>query len=333
MKVHITKIYNDASTAGMSQAKTAKIAKEMGFYEMGIYRYPVDSDNDKELGTRIDGIISALEPNDIVFIQSPSWNGLRYDYRFISKLRGYKNVKIAIFIHDVIPLMFNSGEENLRRTIDIYNQADLIIAPSQKMLDLLTEYGLTVKKQMIQHMWDYPIDYKLKQPSFSKNLFFTGAPSRFPFVHSWNYDTKLNVYTYESFSTDTINVELRGRKNELGLLSDLSEGGYGLVWSSDESTKQYYEMLQPYKVATFLSAGIPIIMQRGLTVEDTILKNGLGFVVDNLSEADAIVQSTTEEEYNEMVKRISDFNFLINEGWFTKKMLSDAIMMLLNNNI
>jgi len=331
MKIHITNIYNQLGTQGIAQQKIAKVAKEMGFHEMGLFRYNTDYDSDSELGTRLDGIIASLQWGDIVFVQSPSWNGLRYDSRFMRKIKAYRDVKVAVFVHDVIPLAFDSGEGNLRATINIYNQADLIIVPSQHMLDFLRQHGLTVKHQMVQEIWDYPISFELGTPAYHKRIFFTGAPSRFPFISDWKYQTPMVLYTGVDFSTEGLNIELHGYQKETVLLSELSVGGYGLVWPSDEANT-YYQMVQPYKVGSYLAAGIPVIMQKGLGPEQTILKNGLGFVVDNLEEANQIVQSTSEDEYNQMVHRIAEFNTLVKDGWFTKKMLTDAVMLLLNKN-
>lgn len=330
MKIHITRIYNQPGTQGIAQQKIAEIAKQMGFCEMGLFRYDPNSDNDKEMGTRIDGIIAALQYNDIVFIQSPSWNGLRYDLRLIRKIKAYKGVKVAIFVHDVIPLAFDSGEDKLRATIEIYNHADLIIVPSKAMLDLLRQYGLTVPRQMIQEVWDYPVSFDLNYPKFHKRMFFTGAPSRFPFIQDWKYNTPLTLYTGVPFQTEGLNVELRGYQKETMLLSQLSEGGYGLVWPSAEGDSRYYQLVQPYKVGSYLAAGIPVIMQKGIGPEETILENGLGFVVDSLEEADHLIQSTTEDQYNQMVRRIADFNALVKDEWFTKKLLTDSVMWLLN---
>ena len=333
MKIHITNLYNQLGTQGIAQQKMAKIAKELGFYEMGLYRihkYTDLDESDRELGARLDGVISSVQPGDIVFVQSPSWNGLRYDRRVVSKLKVY-DVKIVIFIHDVIPLAFNSGEENLRDTIEIYNYADLIVVPSQAMLDLLRKYGLTVPKCMVQEMWDYPVNFELNKPKFEKRIFFTGAPIRFSFVQNWKYSTPMVLYTGVDFAEEGLNMEVRGYQKEAVLLSDLSEGGYGLVWPSDEEN-EYYQLIQPYKIGSYLAAGIPVILQKGLATEKAIVENGLGFAVESLEEADRLVQSISEEEYNQMVERIAEFNFLVKDGWFAKKMFADAVMMLLNKN-
>ncbi len=331
MKLHITNLYNGHRIGGMSQQKIAKIAREMGFNEMGLFVYNTNVDNDVEMGKRIDGILPALGYGDIVFIQSPSCNGMRFDSRLVHQIKAYRDVKIVFIIHDIIQIMTGGSERSICEIVELYNYADLIIAPSKEMLKFLCKYGLNVKKQMTQEVWDYPIEYEGNVPVLKRKLLFTGGPARFRFINSWNKQTKLYLYSDDHFEQNGLNVEVKGFLNEYKFFESVSEGGYGLVWSSDEAY-DYYKMLQPYKVATYLVAGIPIIMQRGLAPEEIILKNGLGYVVDSLEEADAIVQNVTEAEYNEMVKRISEFNFLIKNGWFTRKLLTDAVMWLLNDN-
>lgn len=47
-------------------------------------------------------------------------------------------------MHHVVSLMFHSGEEMLKRTIAIYNTANLIILPSNEMADFLKVNGPVV---------------------------------------------------------------------------------------------------------------------------------------------------------------------------------------------
>jgi hypothetical protein len=54
----------------------------------------------------------------------------------------------------------------------------------------------------------------------------------------------------------------------------------------------------------------------------------LGFVADSLDEAHEIVDKMNLQEYQEMTTRIKTFSYLLKEGYFTKKLLVDAIYHL-----
>ncbi|MTV97518.1 beta-1,6-galactofuranosyltransferase, partial [Streptococcus pneumoniae] len=57
---------------------------------------------------------------------------------------------------------------------------------------------------------------------------------------------------------------------------------------------------------------------------------GLGYVVDSLEEANRLVEETTVEVYQQMVENVSKVSYALKEGYFTKKLLIDAVMQLLD---
>ena len=64
-------------------------------------------------------------------------------------------MKIVCFIHDVVPLMFDSNYYLMSAYIDMYNLCDVVVVPSEKMRDRLIEEGLTVEKIIIKNFGIY----------------------------------------------------------------------------------------------------------------------------------------------------------------------------------
>ncbi|XCY66855.1 hypothetical protein ABG807_06015 [Streptococcus iniae] len=64
---------------------------------------------------------------------------------------------------------------------------------------------------------------------------------------------------------------------------EMSGGGFGLVWMDDHD-KGYQKLYCPYKLGTFLAAGIPVIVQEGIANQDIIENNQLGVIVRSLDE-------------------------------------------------
>lgn len=332
MRMHITNLFGQSSrsVALIAQNMVADIARGLDFREIGIYAYPVHTDTESELSKRIDGMIASVGFDDIVVVQSPSWNSTEFDDYFVNKLKVYPEMKLIIFIHDIIPLMFKTNEYLIDKTIATYNMADLLVVPSEKMLVELRNRGLTTKKIIVQHMWDHPTSLPYTQPKFVKKIQFAGSPERFTFVKEWSYEIPLHVYASEKVS-DLPMVVNEGWKDDIELIQSLPLlGGFGLVWSQKDDVL-YYEWNVSYKLSTYLAAGLPVIVQDTLSNQTIIKENNLGIVVTSLEEAVEKVNSLTEQEYDEMVKAVKKYRELIINGYFTKKLLIDSIHGVLSN--
>jgi len=316
-KVHITNLYGMAgdSTVILAQNAVTEIARSMGFREIGIYFYNITTDSPGERSKRLDGIMASISFGDIVIFQSPTWNGWEFDAEFVAKMKDLR-VKLVVFIHDVVPLMFRDNAYLMPVYMDMFNQADVIIAPSQQMVDRLRKEGLTVKKVLIQEFWDHPHNLSLNQPGFKKEIFFAGSLTRFPELQNWVYETPLVI---------------EGWKRNEELLMELSKGGFGLVWNTqynDGENVDYYEMNISHKLSTYLAAGIPVIVPNTLSNSHLIEERGLGFAVNSLEEANQLVQNMDPKTYQEISNRAQGFAFLLKEGYITKKLLVDSIFCL-----
>ncbi|HEL1619788.1 TPA: sugar transferase [Streptococcus suis] len=331
MKVHITNLYGQSalSVALMAQNMVCNIAKQLDMKEIGIYFFNADGETPDKLAIRFDGMNAAIGNGDIVIFQAPSWNGTYFDLEYIRRLKIYSNLKIIIFIHDNPALMFSSNAYLMPKIIEMYNLADLIIAPSQAMLDILYKEGLTVKKTLIQEMWDHTTKAWIDIPPYKREISFAGNPQRFPFVNEWSHPVPLNLFSNEHPANPYGQVHYKGWHHGEYLLRTLNEtGGFGLVWAQGLDA-EYYNINVSYKLSTYLAAGIPVIVPETLSNAHIIKDNHLGFVVSSLEEAAQVVEHVTEEDYRNLVTHVLNYRNLLTDGYYSKKLLIDAVHAVL----
>ena len=338
MQVHITNIYGQSFTSAAlkAQNRVADIAKGiLNYNELGIYYYNVASDSPEMLASRLDGIIASVGYGDIVIFQFPTWNGIHFDEALVRRLKSYRGLKKIFFVHDIPSLMFKENRSLLARYIAFFNQADLIILPSQRMLDFLYAEGLSVKKAVIQKMWDFPVAIdQTVIPAFRKVINFAGNPDlpKFEFVKDWNYGGgELRVTAEKGDWAQGKKIGFLGWfKNDISLLTALRKsGGFGLVWTNDPYCGEYMKMNANYKFSAYLAAGIPVIVSNCIAERDTVVRKNLGLAVDSLDEAVNRIENMSDAQYNDMTANVAVFSELIRDGYFTRKCLTDAVFQLL----
>lgn len=329
MNVYITKLNGMSfmSTEQYAQQMTADIAHTLGIREMGIYRYYAENESAENRNRRLDGIIAGINWGDIVICQFPTWNGMEFERALIRHVKAYHG-RIVIFIHDLEAMMFEKHCSILPDTVELYNEAELLIVPSYKMERFLLKHGVqSGMKFIVQEIWDYTTTLKsMPQRKLKREIHFAGNPERFRFPYTWNYDVPLKVYSNQECQND--HVWKMGWMPTDCLLLELSGGGFGLVWYGDECWHQYLSMNNSLKLSAYLAAGIPVIVPRGISNQCMIEENHLGIIADTLEEAIAAVKNMTEQEYQEYISAVEKFSPLLREGFFTKKCLVDAMHML-----
>lgn len=334
MKVLITNLYGMAymSVAQLAQQESANIAKQLGFDELSIYYYNYPEEPAESLSSRFDGILAKLGYGDIVVFQSPTWLSLEWDEQFLQRVNIYSGVKKIMFIHDFVPLMFEGNKYLFDRYINFYNQGDVAIVPSTKMLKVLRDHGLTVEKVVIQHMWDHPANIDpTVTPVYKPLIQFSGDVNKFDFVQQWDQDNvQLQLYEVEQEWGKDRNINFVGWQGDPRLIQTLRKsGGFGLVWGEQPYWKEYMKLNASYKLSTYLAAGLPIIVNSDTPEVKTIQQKNLGLIADSIDEVVAKVEATTEEEYQKMQKSVDQFAELIRQGYFTKRLLIESVFKVL----
>ncbi len=331
MNIHITNIHQIGGTASLAQEGVLQVAKQLGFREMGILRRNFYKDYWNTISHQQDGIIAPLYFNDIVIFQYPSWNGTDFDRTFVNKIKMYHGTKIIIWVHDMQKLMFDADEQVLRAEMEIFNKADLLILPSLLFFSYLSENGLDKNISIIyQKIWEMPGYPQYTIHRNRKVFLFTGNVDRFPFLKE--YSGKTLIEQFDGQKPDRENDQSflwKGYREPHKLMSEIAQGGFGLVWSDEEYFKRYYSWNQPHKLGFNLAAGIPVVIRNGSVHTDFIKSNGLGYVVESLKEADELVQSTSDEMYQQMIQNVAKFQPLLLNGVYTQRLLLDAVIQVL----
>ncbi|MCO7135735.1 nucleotide sugar synthetase [Ligilactobacillus salivarius] len=328
-RIHITNLYGMGGTAKLAQDRATEVARQLGFRELPV-AYDERLRDPDYFDKKVDGILTGLEFGDTVIFQSPVWITSKVERDFIDRVRLYQG-KVVIFINDVPPMMFAGNRELMPLFIELYNKADLLIVSSENMKKYLISKGVTVKKFVIQNLWDIPVDFiSNSETKYMSRINFAGSNEKFKIVEKLqSSDIDLEIYDHKP--EDKIipeNIHYHGYVNETKLLAELHEGGFGLVWSEDEQVKNYMHYCNSYKVSTYLRAGIPLIVHNNISCRKLVEDNHWGIVVDSLEEAVERVKAMSEDEYRKYAESVSKVSALLRDSYFTKKMLIDTIYKL-----
>ncbi|KAA9242219.1 MULTISPECIES: hypothetical protein [Aerococcus] len=336
MRKHITNLHGHSavSTALISQQMTTSIAQKLDFNELAIYAYETSYDSDQELSKRLDGILAGVGQGDLVVVQLPTWNDSRFERALIHKIKYTFKAHLIVFIHDIPPIMFPQNYYLMSSLIEIYNEAELLIVPSQEMYQRLYLEGLRVDKVLIQAMWDHPTEFQPGKVSFQKKIHFAGDINKFDFIKHWPISCAVDVYSNHGQNLDLPKeVTIKGWLPDYELLTKLSKGGFGLVWTDLDYIQDYFQMCITHKLSTYLAAGIPVFVPESLSNKKIIKDNGLGFIVKSLEQANAILENLSETDYQDLVNNVAKFRHLITQGYFTQRLLTATIFKIFSQGL
>lgn len=283
-------------------------ATKLGILPLSIYYYPVNSDSDGELSSRLDGILSGLSFDDNVILQLPTMLGDRYEQELIQKINIFRQssaTKLIIAIHDVI-----MDKDKLTRMIKrYYNQADALILPSVHYGNYLQSLGLIVRQLIYLSDYDKDSDLIFKDyPGNSRNLYLLSANE---VVQKKAQDERLTIINYSD-----ADLSLLEKQNEMH-----QQGGIGIIWPNDDKQEFIQKMLPSQELNQFCLAGIPVIVKEGSALSRLVRNHNLGIVSEDLTQAVKTVKKLRSDEYDEMLANVRAITKLIGKGIFASRAL------------
>ena len=143
MKIHITNLYNlnQNDTLVKKQHRVAEAGFSLGYREMGVFSFPVETDSAGELSKRLDGIIAALEAEDVVFLQLPTRNGIGYEKLLAQKCKAYRNTKLILILHDM--QLLSEANDTQKEYLSLCNMADAVVVSGKQDRERLEAEGFS----------------------------------------------------------------------------------------------------------------------------------------------------------------------------------------------
>lgn len=320
MSVYMTRIngWSLDDTMHYKQYMTLSIAQRLGIKEMGIYRYNLENESNESLLARVDGIIAGINRGDLVICQFPTGNSLRFEWQLVRTLKAY-GARIAVFLQDLDP------GSDLGEIRNLYNQAEVLIVPSLAVRQLLIDNNISRKmKFVIQEMWDYTDDFMRVRASEFKKEFAVIEEEQFSGIQEWPFQLPVKIYGGRNIQENSNVHNITGLRSE-EVFTEISRGGFGLVWDKNISDSKYAERSISFSMTKFLAAGIPIIVPAGISNQTIIERNHLGLIVHSLEEAVAKVEAMAREEYQEYVRHVENFAPALRKGYYTQKCLIETM--------
>lgn len=304
MNIHITKTYNVGGKTGIRQNSLVNAGRSMGCVEMSLLKFPDETDTDEQLHVRMDGIISSLCRDDIVIFQYPSGISARYDRFLIEHIRRYAGVRLVIYVQEPV----TEGEE-----LALLNQADLLIMPSEEMHSFYLKNGLQEKPVILQKWYDYMTDVMLREHK-ERRIYILSEE-----IAPGNAMSGSNV---EMLPFDEYHVP--------EMLLKLGEGGVGLIWNFDGEEGK---VRTPWglMLGLFLTAGIPVIVQKGAPCGEYVEKHGVGFVAESLEEVCRICAALSDEDFEKYYANVKKLQYLFTSGAYTKHLLQEILINVLED--
>lgn len=249
------------------------------------------------------------------------------DCSFILERLAKRN-KLILVIHDIDQLRFDKSRDNLSD----FKLASYIISHNQKMTNYLINNKIDKNKIVNLEVFDYLTSTENISNHYEDDalLCYAGNLKKSKFIYSIPTELrklKINLYG-NGYTGDQTGLDYKGAFPS-DKISSLIKGKYGLIWDGERidtcsgNVGNYLRYNNPHKLSMYIVANMPVIIWSKAAEADFVKKNGIGIVINSLSEIPEKINGISKDDYLKMNSAIKDVKSKIENGKFLLNALSE----------
>ncbi|WP_297076301.1 hypothetical protein [uncultured Enterococcus sp.] len=335
MRRWITTVVQGESHDSVSKAREDVLffSRKMDYKPLYIYRYYDDNESEYALHSRIDGITAGVAANDLVVYQYPSYNGLDFDTRFISRMNA-REIDVCLWIHDIEYLR---GASDQIREVALLNQAQSVIIHGSAMKKALLDAGVVVPL-ILKELFDYRCPQTLlldPNTIFENKVTIAGNLHKSPFLKNWQWSIPIFAFGDGLSENFSANVYYQGSYAPEELVYHLPRDTFGLAWDEDLAQGgaygQYTRYNSPHKISLYIALGMPVIVWEESAIAQIVKRYNIGLTIRSLDEIENLICHLSIAEKIQMKQNVTRISKQLTNGLFTRKSLLSAELIALES--
>lgn len=274
-----------------------------------------------------------LKRGDQLLVQFPVMIPNPLLYKVICRLNR-KGIQTMALIHDLELIRFYSYEGAPKKHIQVDIQEkyclkkfSAVVAHNERMKEYLAGQGIEEDRIRVLGIFDYLVSTDLdeKKKGLDKPVILAGNLSRQKAGYIWqlgDIPADFNLYGVGCEDVSLVNAHYFGSYPADELPQTL-EGSFGLIWDGDRIDTcsgvfgKYMLYNNPHKISMFLACGFPVIIWSQAALADFVLKNRVGFTIDQLSDIPDKISRMGSAEYESMLDNVRRLSAQLREGRHT----------------
>lgn len=243
--------------------------------------------------------------------------------RFGLHMLQWKGVHTAALVHDLDSLRLIGGQAARWSDQQLLPAFERIICHTERMAGYLASQGVPEERLTALGCFDYHTEEPMPLRRLTQEVCFAGNLRKDK--SGWLYQlprTKLTWHLYgegwkgKHSRTDFVT---HGAFPPEKLPGELA-GSFGVVWDggSPETCRgaygAYLMLNSPHKLSLYLASGMPVAVWSGSAQAEFVRREGVGLVLDRLTELPAAIAAVSEEAYDRMAERARETGRALRAG-------------------